>query len=614
MTKPTTVITLLFLLMFTFPIYSQDYYWNQGEKVFVKKSDHKNYYLFFNANKTIENLEINSKRVFNKELHWTLDKFEGSELIEYVSPAVINSNNDTLNFSNLFYVRLRDEKDVELLEKMAKETNVEILGNNEFMPLWFTLSCNKNSKGNALEMANLFYESRLFSVTEVDFLIKYNHNCINNNYFNNQWNFRNIGQNGGTSGFDINLCPVRPITTGSPNIIVAVIDDGIQRNHPDLTNIHPSSYDAQTKGSSPIQGGRHGTACAGIIGANSNNVNGITGIAPGCRLMSVRSRFNTTISNGLQIVDINIQKELADAINWAWKTGHASIINASLGHRTYIISSSDLIDEAIDSALIRGRGGRGCVVVFAAGNNNAGVHYPAIARPDIIVVGAMTYCGERKRSCSNWINVPSHISTDPLGVSCDGDRTWGSNFGSQLDIVAPGDFIPTTDINGSHMLNFGGTSAAAPHIAGVAALMLSVNPNLTQKQVKNIIESTARKLPGYTYDYNNPARPNGGWNIQVGYGLVNAFEAVKKSMESCWMDFHNQTVSNTRQITGCVIDVQNVTVTPTGRLELNATERIMINGITVNPGASLMLETPNNGSVAIDAGFTIQEGAAFVIW
>ena len=64
-----------------------------------------------------------------------------------------------------------------------------------------------------------------------------------------------------------------------------------------------------------------------------------------------------------------------------------------------------------------------------------------------------------------------------------------------------------------------GTSSATPFVSGVAALMLQANPHLTQKQVKKIIEQTARKLPGYTYDYNNPARPNGGWNIQVGYGL-----------------------------------------------------------------------------------------------
>lgn len=74
---------------------------------------------------------------------------------------------------------------------------------------------------------------------------------------------------------------------------------------------------------------------------------------------------------------------------------------------------------------------------------------------------------------------------------------------------------------------FNGTSAACPFVAGVAALVLSVNPNLTQKQVKDIIEQTAQKIRPDLYDYNTYAtRPNGTWNIQIGYGLVDAYAAV----------------------------------------------------------------------------------------
>jgi hypothetical protein len=120
------------------------------------------------------------------------------------------------------------------------------------MPLWYTLSCSKNSTGNALEMANLFYESKLFSVTEVDFLTHYelhNNNCVNNDvYFNDQWNLKNTGQYGGTPGIDINYCAAKFITEGDPSIIVAVMDSGIEVNHPDFVNIHPDSYDIETGG------------------------------------------------------------------------------------------------------------------------------------------------------------------------------------------------------------------------------------------------------------------------------------------------------------------------------------------------------------------------------
>ena len=92
-----------------------------------------------------------------------------------------------------------------------------------------------------------------------------------------------------------------------------------------------------------------------------------------------------------------------------------------------------IIDDAIDNALTQGRNGLGTVVVFAAGNDNGGVSYPANSNSEIITVGALSPCGERKS--------PN---------SCDGETTWGSNFGAELDIMAPGVLIPTTDRQGNN--------------------------------------------------------------------------------------------------------------------------------------------------------------------
>lgn len=107
-----------------------------------------------------------------------------------------------------------------------------------------------------------------------------------------------------------------------------------------------------------------------------------------------------------------------------------------------------------------------------------------------------------------------------------------------MDLVAPGVFVPTTDIQGTASYNtsdgvagnyyqtFNGTSAATPHVAGVAALILSINPGLTQNQVRDIIESTCTKVGNYNYS-TVTGRPNGTWNNEMGYGLVNAYAAVK---------------------------------------------------------------------------------------
>ena len=166
-------------------------------------------------------------------------------------------------------------------------------------------------------------------------------------------------------------------------------------------------------------------------------------------------------------------------------------------------------------ALSHGRNGKGCVVVFAAGNDNSSVNYPANSNDSIIVVGAMSPCGERKN--------PS---------SCDGENWWGSNYGNELDVVAPGVKIRTTDNVGivgktqtDYMTNFNGTSSACPHVAAVAGLILSVNQNLTQKDVADIIELTAQKVGNYSYTQNT-GRSNGTWNNEMGYGLVDAYAAV----------------------------------------------------------------------------------------
>lgn len=265
---------------------------------------------------------------------------------------------------------------------------------------------------------------------------------------------------------------------------------------------NPFSYDVNTKSSPSTiyttdEGNNyHGTACAGIIGAKTNNNLGVAGIAPDCPIMSL-SFYNASgyrIGNGFKVA--------ADS--------GCSVISNSWS----LSGSSNYVDEGISYALSEGRNGKGCVIVFSAGNDNRdSVNYPANSNDSIIVVGAISPCGER---CNPY--------------SCDAEN-WGSNYGDKLDIMAPGVKIRTTDNIGiggenptDYMDDFNGTSSACPHVAAVAGLILSVNPFLTQKEVVDIIESSARKIAsGY-----NPtsSRPNGNWSRYFGYGLVDAHAAV----------------------------------------------------------------------------------------
>ena len=429
-----------------------------------------------------------------------------SEVV-YSAPFYTAPSGEEVGISHLFYVKLKKEEDKADLAKLAKKHKVEIIGSNKFMPLWYTLSCTKDSSGNSLEVANAFHATNEFSVAEPDFLVNYRLESANDEHYTKQWGLKNTGQNSGKVGIDIGIEDAWNVTTGDSSVKVAVVDHGIELDHPDLSlNMAADSYDAIIGTSPSFVRGDHGTACAGIVAAGQNNGGngkvGVTGVAPGCKLMSVSHSLMT---------GPNASQELADGINWAWQNG-AAVISNSWGHSA--LASSQL-DDAIELALTDGRGGLGTVVVFAAGNANSDVIYPADSNRDIIVVGAMSPCGERKSL-----------------TSCDPENFWGSCFGDEVDVVGPGVLIATTDRKGSqgydssdYTFDFNGTSSACPCVAGVAALVLSVNPDLTQKQVADLIEKTARKVGPYSYATTS-GRTNGKWHEEMGHGLVNAKAAV----------------------------------------------------------------------------------------
>ncbi|MCK9450055.1 MAG: S8 family serine peptidase, partial [Bacteroidales bacterium] len=534
-------ILVLFAIM-SLSVHAQDseyYYWHNSEKQILKIKDEKIYLLInveINNDSLASKLRIDTQRIENHEKlilstsivpiqsvnqslnsYWAVVQGSGTELnlslpeIIYHAPFFYSKDGNELGLSHLFYVKLRKSDDIDLLVDMAQKNNVEILGNNRFMPLWFTLACNRTSKGNAMEMANLFFESGQFASAQPDLMKDNLIQCVNDTHFGSQWNLRNTGQHGGTVGSDINICNAWTYTRGCSDIIVAVLDNGLEMNHPDLTNIHPLSFDTETGTSPSIVRGKHGMAVAGIIGANSGNNLGVAGIAPESPLMS--------ISNSMTLAP-HLDQQLADGINFAWQNG-ASVINNSWSSN-YLFP--EFINDAIQNAVTYGRNGLGTVVVFATGNDNRNsINYPS-TNPNVIAVGAVSMCNQRKS--------PS---------SCDGEN-WGSNYGTGLDVVAPGVKIYTTDrqgelgyneqqgVAGNYFANFNGTSSAAPHVAGIAALVLSVNPSLTWQEVKTIIESTTDKIGNYTYTIGAGEQSNLTWNNQMGYGRVNAYAAVNTAV------------------------------------------------------------------------------------
>jgi subtilisin family serine protease/flagellar hook assembly protein FlgD len=255
------------------------------------------------------------------------------------------------------------------------------------------------------------------------------------------------------------------ITKGSPTITVAVIDDGTQKDHPDLAGKIVKPYDAVT-GGTIYKPNDHGTHVAGIIAASING-KGIAGVAPNVKIMPI----NAFTSYGASNFDV------ARAIYYASING-ANVINMSLGGYNY----SYAMDEAVGYAFTQGS-----VIIAAAGNSDTHYNtYPA------------SYDGAFGVSATN--------RKDQI--------TQFSNYGNYIDFAAPGEDIFST-VSGSSYEYMDGTSMASPVVAGVAALVLSKNPLLSPNQVKSILASSAIDLG------------NGGWDFFYGYGRVNAYRALQ---------------------------------------------------------------------------------------
>ena len=401
--------------------------------------------------------------------------------------------------SNMFYVKLYQESDTSVLENVANYYRASVNRRVPYCGLWYELSVNKNSYANALAASVEFGETELFAAVDPGVVYEvqlYDTPCATDSLFDDQW------------GLDaINACDAWEITTGDTNIHVAVIDQGVDLSHREFSNLNvTASYD--TYNGSNIYG-THGTLVSGVIFSNHDN-NNIAGVAPDASLIKI---CDTIIG-----LFEDMMPRMTIAFNYAVAHG-ADVINNSWGgpcsydHWTF---PRWFMDDAIENALNNGRNGKGCVVVFASGNYNpylsgfSSVTYPANAMDGILAVGSMN---------SNY-----HRSD----FSC---------YGAELDVVAPGEGIYTTTLNNQYEDAANGTSFAAPHVSGVAALMLSVNPNMTSKQVSRIIEGTATKLTGYSTVYNNTHK-SGGWNTQVGYGLLNAATAVQSAQNLTLKDLY----------------------------------------------------------------------------
>lgn len=468
---------------------------------------------------------------------------------------VYQTNNETeVYVCSEIVLMFKEETSGTEIEELLENYNLELLDSTNISWLFRT------TNANVIETCREIFETNLVKFCTPNFISEPAQNLTNDTYFNKQFYLHNEGQIindnlHGTADADIDAPEAWTITKGNGSVKVAIIDAGIPSNHPDL----PSSRIIVTSGAnvtphigtntnpndpSPTDNMNiyHGIACAGIIGATHDN-EGIAGICPECKIVPLRmTSAEEWIAAGQPFYSATFYEK---AIRIA-ADNEAKIISCSWGW-----PNKDPFHHAHIANSILYASSKGYLSFFAAGNletptndTGKGVFFPANTKVrGLITVGASdrndmkaTYSPK-----SGYIDIvaPSHTSynnidnTEAFNVwTTDNIDTFGANKWHKIDTVtipAWGEELPNYGTNNlAYSGRFGGTSAAAPQVAGVAALMLSINPCLKVNAVRDILFSTADKVGGYNYSW-DPLRQ--GHSLEMGYGRLNAYQAVKAAQD-----------------------------------------------------------------------------------
>ena len=433
------------------------------------------------------------------------------------------------------------------MDNAVTANGLQVVMQNPFIKTQYLLKAKDAARADVLAMSRNMAQVKGMKYAHPNFLIyrELRATIPNDALFNNQWHHLNTGQSGGTVDADIDIELAWDFTRGNPNTLIAILDNGFDMTHPDLTpNFRGNSGEGTVPngvdndgntliddiqgwdfsscvgapgtgcGDNIIDVGNHGTATSGVAAARGNNSIGVSGSCPTCSILPIR-------------IAVSFTSPWADALAFGYaQSRRANIISCSWGYSVGTPTTATLV-TAINNVVAAG------VTVFFAMNN-----------PNV-------------NDCGATPDISSLPSVIAISRSTNLDRFDNSGFGNCMDLLAPtrnsnASFgtlgITTTDVQGTAGYNsgvescpristvnnnytscFNGTSSATPLTAGVAGLLVSADNTLTPRQIQNLLQDCADKIEHSLglYATNTGFSSPASGNATHGYGRVNAFEAVR---------------------------------------------------------------------------------------
>jgi len=451
--------------------------------------------------------------------------------------ARIKSSNEPVIITDQINIAFKNGTTTAQINSLFNQYHLAVIYKNPFNPLEFTVAVTDSSESHALKMSHNLKQNPVIRYAYIDIIYRKVFDSVipSDIYFNNQWHLFNTGINSdATEDADIDAEQAWDYTTGSPGITIAVIDAGFDVLHEDLidnfsknvldiprNNTDDDDYDNDprtfiddtigwnfTSNSNNLSGDRHGTAVAGIAASNLNG-KGTVGSCPKCGILPLRTLVSAVESEDIRAIEYAVYRRNARIINLSWhptvdlptlKQKVLDLVNTGI---IIICSMSNEEEESCQSfSLTNIRG------TISVSRSNRWDNYDNSGKGDCLDLLAPS--SKRRTSDEEIYGIATTDVTGNDGYT-DGVTEWN------YPAVFPGEK--------SYFATFMGTSAAVPLTAGVAGLILSVDPSVTGQQVQQLLKDCADKIEPSRAAYSTR---NGKSTANThGYGRLNAWEAVR---------------------------------------------------------------------------------------